>query len=1188
MNSDMTKHYDVFLSYSHEDARIYGKDYIQRIKDAIESELYDVTNRSLVFLDTDALGAGDEWHAKITEKLNECRVFVCLVSENYLNKAYCKRERLLWARKEIQNGMARKATCPVYYIELRKNPNDDDQTPEVKDLFGFQLGNEKIGLEPWFRNGVEHLKKEFVAERLEHLKAFVRGRIQTIEALKNSFSSVIPSLNKNFVGRIDELKRLGEECANKSIPVITAYGGFGKTELAIAYADGYADEYPEGRFLIPMENVHKWIDALKKMIGRRGMVAGKRQPVHHYLGITDEELHLDDEELHEIIVDKLFERAEKGRLLLLLDNVDDVSLLSSSKLDDLFLEMDIPDNIQIIATTRQSISFGKYDKAKEFPIGNLDEQASFELFCIIGGEQFPFSKCVPNEKDPEYKACMKIVKLLEGHAWSMEVVAGFMNNNYKTCSFLRKFEELQGNCNISGESRRNSAVDADSLLKPSIEAIRKLELGDKIIEIATVASMFVPENIPEEILHGYWNEYYKSVNCSKGDALLYALQELECFHLLARNGDDFKMHRLTISVLKKNASDLLGLAERCGRILSRWDRITTEYWLSLINATPEFIDYAPVGLFSNDDWETLLEKHEKLAKYCPFDLLKGYNWSRLLIKKPSLAQYCAWDKLSGDDIARILSVHPEFAENCNLEVLNGWDWLYLLRRKPEFAISCHWDRLHECPGVWGELLSAHPQFESHCHFDKLTGDDIVDLVTANPAYLEKCPLKAVSLDNWADIVSIRPDLLEQNELYKEFSGDNWETVLSKQPDLIDKCPKEVLTGQNWWFILSSQPSLENDCPWVKLEVSDWSGLLAEKPEFAKHCTCWDEFSGDDWCCLLDNQPQFEQQCNQFNGWWKLDGGCWSSLLVDQPSLKDKCVWETLTGEDWGALLESKPEFEQKCPWGVLKGSDISRILFAQPQLLSKCDLTKLSGEDWAYLLLEQPQLSEYCDWNLLSGEDWASLLSGQAIFSEHCQWDKLNGDDWESLISCKPNFADKCDLEKLSPANWVNLLGFHAISPEQCPWQDFDGDNWETLLSTDDSDKYVTKCDWQKLTGKNWSNLLDCKPQFAEFCNWSKLTADDFANLLDERPSFESMCPENVWKCMSGSNWARILESSPQFADRCDWSKLSGKNWAKLLTSQPQFCNVCVWEKLDEKDWEKVLQQYPHFKKYRSCSLNSL
>ena len=94
MSTNVLK-YGVFLSYSHKDAELYGREYIKQIKNAIEECIKEVAGEHrLVFLDTDALNEGDQWHAKIIEKMQECRVFVCLLSENYKESDYCTREKL--------------------------------------------------------------------------------------------------------------------------------------------------------------------------------------------------------------------------------------------------------------------------------------------------------------------------------------------------------------------------------------------------------------------------------------------------------------------------------------------------------------------------------------------------------------------------------------------------------------------------------------------------------------------------------------------------------------------------------------------------------------------------------------------------------------------------------------------------------------------------------------------------------------------------------------------------------------------------------------------------------------------------------------------------------------------------------------------------------------------------------------
>ena len=192
-SQDLPLRYDVFISYSHADAVFYEqnrrpgeKTLIQTIKDEIQNNLHDITCRRLVFLDSEALGYGDEWHAKIMEKLNECRVFVCLLSENYLKSSYCTRERLWWERKEIQNGRLRKDTQPVYFIRLDKDPFSDDRR-QVRDLFGFQMMENAV---PWFDKGKNDVAKSFLKECIETLKNAVHKNLSRAITAEKSFNTI--------------------------------------------------------------------------------------------------------------------------------------------------------------------------------------------------------------------------------------------------------------------------------------------------------------------------------------------------------------------------------------------------------------------------------------------------------------------------------------------------------------------------------------------------------------------------------------------------------------------------------------------------------------------------------------------------------------------------------------------------------------------------------------------------------------------------------------------------------------------------------------------------------------------------------------------------------------------------------------------------------------------------------------
>lgn len=98
------------------------------------------------------------------------------------------------------------------------------------------------------------------------------------------------------------------------------------------------------------------------------------------------------------------------------------------------------------------------------------------------------------------------------------------------------------------------------------------------------------------------------------------------------------------------------------------------------------------------------------------------------------------------------------------------------------------------------------------------------------------------------------------------------------------------------------------------------------------------------------------------------------------------------------------------------------------------------------------------------------------------------------------------------------------------------------------------------LTGLEWAQLLCSQPQFADRCDWATLDG-------------------NAWHC--------LLCSQPQFADRCDWAftrEWDGAGtfdmcapsrwyWITLLIMQPQFANKCdIWEELKDSvsSWRRV------------------
>ena len=1093
--------YDVFLSYSHKDRDEFGMEYILRIKDEIEKALAPIItdHQPRVFLDAEALHLGDHWHSKIMESLNQCKAIVCLVSEAYLKSEYCTRERLWWNARQTRDGHFLDAPYPVYFVKLEKGLFSERR--EVKEMMAVQTDSM-----PWFEVK-QKLQEDFIRERLAGISTAVCDKVRAAERAKESFCSVLPPLYENFVGRVTELRELHELCVNGKYPVIQAFGGVGKTELSVAYAYGFADQYPMGRFLFRMERVTSWDEAFAKALDMDGTDAqGVSKKVLEELGIKKEDLEGKKQgEQHKIAAKAFLERAAKGKLLILLDNLDeDTALLK--KMRDFLCGNPIPANIHILATTRGSFRFSDQERFKSYELKNLKEDEAFEMVCLTGNGQYPFDRQPPSAENKEYQAAHKVIRFLDGHAWSMEIVSAFMADNYdpEGFTFAMELESLQKNGLLSSETGAtyragDSSATSAELLRPTLDKLATLELGAETLELAVFAACFDPDEIPIYLLTEYWDRNFFNVTCSKGAVpFVYAVNLLAKYHLIHKDKEFCKMHRLMQSVFlshkEKYLSHIIETLPKC-------PFVPAKYWIPLLLQTPELADICPQdGTLKTDVWIKLLANPVFLAM-CPLQSFSGEDWARLLSIQPQFANRCDWNKLDGREWRMLLGEQPQFADQCDWSKLDGWDWTMLLSKQPQFADKCDWNKLNG--RKWECLLEEQPQFAEKCDWNNLNGREWADLLEKQPQFADKCDW---GLLNMAD-------------------GEDWADLLSKQPQFADKCDWSRLDGGDWASLLGEQPQFADKCDWRKLGRWNWSWLLCFRPQFASKCD-WSKLDGSDWANLLREQPQFASKCD----WSKLDGREWANLLEEQPQFAEKCDWSKLNGREWANLLEKQPQFADKCDWRKLDGKDWAHLLSWQPQFADKCDLSKLNGKRLGKLLCDFPQLVKYCDLGKLDGEDWARLLARQPQFADKCDWDKLDEKDWASLLGEQPQFADKCDLSKLDGSDWITLLRGQPQFADKCDWSKLDGENWTDLLielfAERGQPQFGNKCDWSKLDGENWSFVLADQPQFADKCDWDKLSEDD---------------------------WENLLEYQPQFADKCDLSKLSEEERQMLLKKFPQL-----------------------------------
>ena len=536
----MSEKYQIFLSYSHKDAEKYGVDYITEIKRQIEESIGEN-----VFLDVDALRLGNAWNAEIQGHLDRSKVFICLLSENYIKSEYCTRERLWWAQREMAKGRFQKATLPVFYIQIETEDETILQRWEEMQI----LQND---VRPWFPEGACQVAAKLVSERLKTAKLL--ARIDQISKDEDTCSKIIcsvPSYNLNFVGRIKELSNVRQICQHSgmaagSIPVIHGEPGCGKSEIAFAYAHGYASEYPGGLFFVPMEHVTEWSMAWQKLSNEYD---NKRcMAIYELLGLTKDDRKLPPEEFAEKFARQMWIHiSNSGRTLILLDNLDCMELISEGGLEGLFPNKMIPENLDLIATTRNTPHLPPRSKAVPVPIGNLGEEAALELL-RLHCEGSDFNQAPPEDGD-ETAAAKELLQFLQYHAWSVEIIAGYLGQEYRYGATPRKIlEQLKDNFEINTRYKtlREIPDSIDALLNPTIEQIRKQELGGEILELASAAAMFSPDAVGLDLLRKFWIKRYGGVTCSKTDSWLFAWETLKDHHLLSvKNNGISRMHRLT-------------------------------------------------------------------------------------------------------------------------------------------------------------------------------------------------------------------------------------------------------------------------------------------------------------------------------------------------------------------------------------------------------------------------------------------------------------------------------------------------------------------------------------------------------------------------------------------------------------------------------------------------------------------
>jgi tetratricopeptide (TPR) repeat protein len=385
--------YDLFVSYAHRDDH---DGWVEAFVKAIADQHARFTPAPLqIFFDRQEIATMDDWEHRILRGLRGSKVMLAVLSPHYFDSEYCRKEWELYLEHELDRAMTGQGIAPVYIVSA---PGFEDEARAALDAWTANMRRRQyLDIREWRQHGPAMLRHDDVQRRLEGLEEQLNEQMQLAERISESPTN-IPQHNHNFVGRLDEIRRLREVLALSrigTVAVLQGLSGIGKSALAFEYAHAYAGEYPGGRFLVAAAGVNDLRVPLINLAEQKGV------------SLSDEERK--DLDAAFLRVRTAFEQGPRS--LLVLDDVDNPTLLSS-KARAAWLPSG--DSVHIIATTTAGV-----DPQPGLELVSLDALAERDALSLLERHR-------PFENAAEAEAARRIIARLGGHAFSVEVVGVYL------------------------------------------------------------------------------------------------------------------------------------------------------------------------------------------------------------------------------------------------------------------------------------------------------------------------------------------------------------------------------------------------------------------------------------------------------------------------------------------------------------------------------------------------------------------------------------------------------------------------------------------------------------------------------------------------------------------------------------------------------------------------------------------
>ena len=480
--------YDIFISYSRRD-NAQGR--VTELKERIEADYRAFAGEELnCFFDRDDIHGMEDWRHRILDGLRQSSLLLLVLSPAYVASPYCEWEVIEYLKYEHSRAAQGQGVAPVYFVEIPGPRSPDFPAKEAAWLAQVRRRN-RFDLRPWHEEGAAALKQLDVRTRLEDLERSLHDRLSKLRRLAEAPGN-LPAHNPRFVGRELEMQRLHESAGLGRFGVLTALqgmGGLGKTALAIQYACAYADFYPGGRWLLGCAG--------------RGSLAGvvRELDVDLNIQLTEDERR-DDRRAAKRILAELETRARQGaaaragekappepRALLLLDNVDDPSLLQPPESDLLSGKR----WLHVLATTRLGPAEFGHDPERQSLL-TVDELPPEDALRLI--ESYQPGGRFPNTA--ESTAAEEIVRRLGGFTLAVEVVGVYLGEcaGRVTCAALLLRLQREGYDRVAHDTRSGVSCGY-KLLEAALASTREILSYQEELVIA-YAGILPPDKIPVE------------------------------------------------------------------------------------------------------------------------------------------------------------------------------------------------------------------------------------------------------------------------------------------------------------------------------------------------------------------------------------------------------------------------------------------------------------------------------------------------------------------------------------------------------------------------------------------------------------------------------------------------------------------------------------------------------------------